>query len=69
MGQLGTQWRKVRCDMEGMVEVIGSYGFPIAVTCYLLWERTQVTKATTKAQEEQTAVLTKLSTLIETLVK
>lgn len=35
--------------MHEWIEIISTVGFPIAVTCYLLYERNQKTKELTKA--------------------
>lgn len=35
--------------MNEMIEIISTVGFPIAVTCYLLYERNQATKELKKA--------------------
>ena len=43
--------------MDTFLQILGSYAFPIAVTVYLLWERSQGTK-------EQTQVLSDLKETI-----
>ena len=47
---------------QDLLNVIGSYGFPIAVTVYLLYERSRGIKELTRA-------ITSLTILIKTKVK
>ncbi len=53
--------------------VIGTYGFPIAVTIYLLWERTHVIRDLNDKAEEASKALTlavnELTTVIRERVK
>lgn len=57
-----------------VTSVIGSLGFPIAVCCWLLYDKTQERKAHTeemaemrKAIESNTSVMSDLKTMIATL--
>ena len=51
-----------------IVQVISQVGFPIAVTCYLLYNNTTKNREQIEATNKQTEVLAELRTLIETLV-
>lgn len=47
------------------IDLIGSIGFPIFVSVWLLYERTKTTKEFTQAISENTKVLGQLKQLIE----
>jgi len=59
--------------MEEILGAVSTVGFPIAVACYVLYMQYKTRKddneRLAKAMEEHTRVLTRLETLIETLVK
>ena len=44
--------------MMEIIEIIGSHGFPIAISLYLLWERTNVLSELHNKQEETSKALT-----------
>jgi len=43
--------------MEDLVSIIGTVGFPIAVTLFLLFERSKTTKELTKAIQDLTLII------------
>ena len=43
--------------MEDLVSIIGTVGFPIAVTLFLLLERSKTTKELTKAIQDLTLII------------
>lgn len=58
--------------MDGIVEIIGQLGFPIAVAAYALWNSYKheqyLQETLDKTLKENTAALDKLGDLIETYV-
>jgi len=50
-----------------VLTIIGSYGFPIAVTVYLLWERHEVTTRLIDSVNKMDKSLEKSTLVIETL--
>lgn len=52
---------------QAMVDLIGSYGFPIMVTIYLLWERRSVTKDLISAVRELTILVKELEAIIKSV--
>lgn len=44
--------------MEELTSLIGTLGFPIAVCCYLFWERHNTTKANREERQEKREKLT-----------
>jgi hypothetical protein len=55
--------------MEELLGAVSTVGFPIAVSCYLLYQNAKKDKEQVQAVKEQTIVLAELKSLIETLVK
>lgn len=52
-------------EIKEIFGLIGSYGFPIAVTVYLLWERATTIKENTKTMSQLTNAITLLSEYIK----
>ena len=50
--------------VSGLEQLIGQLAFPVAVTAYLLIERSKTTKGFTEALNNNTIALTELKTLI-----
>ena len=55
--------------MTAIETLIGQYAFPIAVTAYLLYERSKLTKEFTTALSNNTKVIAELKTVIEARLK
>lgn len=51
--------------MQEISQLIGTLGFPIAVCCWLLYERRTTQKELTKAVENFTETLIEIKTLIK----
>lgn len=47
--------------VQQLIDLINNVGFPIAVTCYLLYRDTSVIKELTKSINENTVVLSNLA--------
>lgn len=52
-----------------LVDAVSTVGFPIAVSCFLLWDRVKNNAKQIAVQEKQNLLLSELRILIKTLVK
>ena len=55
--------------MEDILDAVSTVGFPIAVSCFLLYDKFKSNGKAIEVQEKQNMLLSELKMLIEMLVK